>query len=54
VPSGFADPANTFHEKAMAPRRGNTCYFASVNYACRGSATTSADHPADVDAPAAW
>jgi len=39
----FADPANTFHEKAMLCRAAeNTCYFASVNYASEGSGTTSA------------
>lgn len=39
----FADPANTFHEKAMLCRAAeNTCYFASVNCASPGSPTTSA------------
>ena len=39
----FADPANTFHEKAMLCRAAeNTCYFASVNCASEGSSTTSA------------
>ena len=39
----FADPANTFHEKAMLCRAAeNTCYFASVNVASPGSPTTSA------------
>jgi predicted amidohydrolase len=43
VPSGFADPAGSFHEKAMLCRAAeNTCYFASVNYASPGSPTTSA------------
>jgi predicted amidohydrolase len=43
VPSSFADPANTFHEKAMLCRAAeNTCYFASVNAASEGSPTTSA------------
>jgi predicted amidohydrolase len=43
VPSTFADPANTFHEKAMLCRAAeNTCYFASVNCASPGSPTTSA------------
>jgi predicted amidohydrolase len=43
VPSTFADPANSFHEKAMLCRAAeNTCYFASVNFASAGSATTSA------------
>jgi predicted amidohydrolase len=42
-PTTFADPANTFHEKAMLCRAAeNTCYFASVNYASPGSPTTSA------------
>ncbi|MBP6844303.1 MAG: carbon-nitrogen hydrolase family protein [Kofleriaceae bacterium] len=42
-PTTFADPANTFHEKAVLCRAAeNTCYFASVNYASAGSATTSA------------
>jgi predicted amidohydrolase len=42
-PTTFADPANTFHEKAMLCRAAeNTCYFASVNYASAGSPTTSA------------
>ena len=43
VPAAFADPANTFHEKAMLCRAAeNSCYFASVNYASAGSPTTSA------------
>jgi predicted amidohydrolase len=42
-PVSFADPANTFHEKAMLCRAAeNTCYFASVNCASEGSGTTSA------------
>ena len=42
-PSTFADPANTFHEKAVMCRAAeNTCYFASVNCASEGSGTTSA------------
>ena len=42
-PATFADPANTFHEKAALCRAAeNTCYFASVNYAGACSATTSA------------
>src|SRR6202158_3204756 len=42
-PPTFADPANTFHEKAMLCRAAeNTCYFASVNMCCAGSPTTSA------------
>jgi predicted amidohydrolase len=43
APSTFADPANTFHEKAMLCRAAeNTCYFASVNCASVGSPSTSA------------
>jgi predicted amidohydrolase len=43
VPSTFADPANSFHEKAALCRAAeNTCFFASVNYASAGSPTTSA------------
>lgn len=42
-PTTFADPENTFHEKAMLCRAAeNTCYFASVNCASVGSPTTSA------------
>jgi len=42
-PSVFADPANSFHEKAALCRAAeNTCYFATVNYASVGSPTTSA------------
>lgn len=42
-PSLFADPANTFHEKAALCRAAeNTCYFATVNCASAGSPTTSA------------
>ncbi len=42
-PTTFADPANTFHEKAVMCRAAeNTCYFASVNCASEGSGTTSA------------
>jgi predicted amidohydrolase len=42
-PSTFADPANSFHEKAALCRAAeNTCYFATVNYASEGSPTTSA------------
>jgi len=41
--TAFADPANTFHEKAMLCRAAeNTCYVAGVNYASEGSPTTSA------------
>lgn len=43
APTCFADPANTFHEKAMLCRAAeNTCYFAAVNFASAGSPTTSA------------
>jgi predicted amidohydrolase len=43
VPTTFADPANTFHEKAMLCRAAeNTCYFASANCASPASPTTSA------------
>lgn len=42
-PQCFADPANTFHEKAMLCRAAeNTCYFASVNSAIQNAPTTSA------------
>jgi predicted amidohydrolase len=42
-PTSFADPLNTFHEKAMLCRAAeNGCYFASVNCASDGSPTTSA------------
>jgi predicted amidohydrolase len=42
-PVTFADPLNTFHEKAMLCRAAeNACYFASVNCASEGSGTTSA------------
>ena len=42
-PTTFADPANTFHEKAALCRAAeNTCFFAMVNYASEGSPTTSA------------
>jgi predicted amidohydrolase len=41
--SSFADPANSFHEKAALCRAAeNTCFFATVNYASIGSPTTSA------------
>ena len=43
VPSTFADPANSVHEKAALCRAAeNTCFFATVNYASAGSPTTSA------------
>jgi predicted amidohydrolase len=42
-PSSFADPANSFHEKAALCRAAeNTCYFATTNFAGAGSPTTSA------------
>jgi len=42
-PTTFADPANSFHEKAALCRAAeNTCFFAMVNYASEGSPTTSA------------
>ena len=42
-PTEFADPRNTFHEKAMLCRAAeNTVWFASVNCAGEGSPTTSA------------
>lgn len=42
-PATFADPLNTFHEKALLCRAAeNTCYVASVNCASDGSPTTSA------------
>lgn len=42
-PKQFADPGNTFHEKAALCRAAeNTCYFATVNCALQGAHTTSA------------
>jgi predicted amidohydrolase len=42
-PARFADPDNSFHEKAALCRAAeNTCYFATVNFASDGSPTTSA------------
>jgi predicted amidohydrolase len=42
-PTSFADPANSFHEKAVLCRAAeNTCFFATVNCASVGSPTTSA------------
>lgn len=42
-PATFADPANTFHEKAMLCRAAeNTCWIAAVNFAGDGSPSTSA------------
>jgi predicted amidohydrolase len=53
-PTTFADPANTFHEKAILCRAAeNTCYVASVNYAIPGSATTSFVAKPD-GTPLAW
>ncbi len=41
--ASFADPRNTFHEKAALCRAAeNSCYFATVNYAVPAAATTSA------------
>ena len=43
VPASFADPANSFHEKAALCRAAeNTCYFATVIFANPGSPSTSA------------
>lgn len=43
VPLSFADPENTFHEKAILCRAAeNTCFVATVNCASVGSPTTSA------------
>ena len=42
-PASFADPANSFHEKAALCRAAeNTCFFATVNCASPGPPTTSA------------
>jgi predicted amidohydrolase len=42
-PTTFADPRNSFHEKAILCRAAeNTCFMASVNCAMEGSPTTSA------------
>jgi predicted amidohydrolase len=42
-PTSFADPANSFHEKAALCRAAeNTCYFATVNFAGEGYQTTTA------------
>lgn len=42
-PVSFADPENSFHEKAALCRAAeNTCYFATVNYASEGPPATSA------------
>lgn len=43
LPCRFADPTNSFHEKAALCRAAeNTCYFATVNNAILGASTTSA------------
>lgn len=43
APVSYADPLNSFHEKAALCRAAeNNCYFATVNYAGAGSPTTSA------------
>ena len=43
APTAFADPRNSFHEKALLCRAAeNTIWIASVNCAAEGSATTSA------------
>ena len=43
APTTFADPRNTFHEKAALCRAAeNTCYFAMANCASAGSPSTSA------------
>lgn len=42
-PSSYADPANSFHEKAILCRAAeNTCFVATVNCSGDGSPTTSA------------
>jgi predicted amidohydrolase len=42
-PTSFADPSNTFHEKAALCRAAeNTCYFAMANCASPGAPSTSA------------
>jgi predicted amidohydrolase len=42
-PASFADPANTFHEKALLCRAAeNTIYIAAANFAGDGTPTTSA------------
>jgi predicted amidohydrolase len=42
-PREFADPRNSFHEKAFLCRAAeNSCFFAAVNCASPGSPTTSA------------
>lgn len=45
-PTGFADPKNTFHEKAALCRAAeNTCYFATVNYAVEAATTAAVVRP---------
>jgi predicted amidohydrolase len=40
-PSSYADPANSFHEKALLSRAAeNTCWVATINCASVGSGTT--------------
>ena len=42
-PTSYADPSNSFHEKAILCRAAeNTCFVATVNCASEGSPTTSA------------
>lgn len=42
-PTSFADPANSFHEKAALCRAAeNTCFYATVNCASDGAPATSA------------
>jgi predicted amidohydrolase len=42
-PTAYAEPGNTFHEKAILCRAAeNTCYVATANCASPGSPTTSA------------
>ncbi len=54
APSRFADPANSFHEKAALCRAAeNTCFFASVNCASAVSQTTSVVVRPD-GTPLAW
>lgn len=43
APRSWAEPSNSFHEKAAICRAAeNGIYFATVNYAIRGSYTTTA------------
>jgi predicted amidohydrolase len=42
-PTSYADPANSFHEKAALCRAAeNACYYATINCASPGSPSTSA------------